>query len=70
MCVNCSPDKVKKDAGDGIVNTEISDDSKSVSDHTVGEVMDTTDAIVIKEDIVTDKTETEDRNLRVLLSNP
>ena len=59
MCVDCSHDKVKKNAGDGIVNTEISDDSKAISDHTVGEVMDTTDAIEIKEDIVTDKTETQ-----------
>ena len=63
MCVDCFHDKVKKDAGDGIVNTEISDDSgidsKAISDHTVGEVMDTTATIVIKKDIVTDKTETQ-----------
>ena len=56
--VNWSPDKVKKNAGDGIVSPEISDDSgiesKAVSDDTVGEVMDTAAAIEIKEDIVKD----------------
>ena len=56
--VNWSPDKVKKNAGDGIVSPEISDDSgiesKAVSDDTAGEVMDTIATIEIKEDIVTD----------------
>ena len=65
--VDCSPDKLKKNAGDGIVNTEISDDSgidsKAVSDHASGEVMDTTTAFEIKEDLVIDNSETHKKML-------
>ena len=65
--VDCSPDKVEKNAGDGMVSTEISDDSgidsKAISDHTEGDVMGTAAVIEIKEDIVTDKPETQKKVL-------
>ena len=65
--VDCSPDKLKKNAGDGIVNTEISDDSgidsKAISDHTEGDVLATAAVIEIKDDIVKDKPETQKKVL-------